>query len=79
MLYLWEKGHFSKEYPNNTHKVAKLINSLQPLDGDLKYLYSEQSYDDEETIFPFKTLRLTKHHFLNQKMTNISQFTPSKK
>ncbi|CAK8532419.1 unnamed protein product [Lathyrus sativus] len=46
-----KKGHFSKECPNNTHKAAKLINSLQPLEGDLESLYSEQSSVDEETIF----------------------------
>ncbi|CAK8537679.1 unnamed protein product [Lathyrus sativus] len=46
-----KKGHFSKECPNNTHKAAKLINSLQPLEGILESLYSEQSSADEETIF----------------------------
>ncbi|KAI5403929.1 hypothetical protein KIW84_051178 [Lathyrus oleraceus] len=46
-----KKGHFSKECPNNTHKAAKLINSLKPLEGDLESLYSEQSSADEETIF----------------------------
>ncbi|CAK8532211.1 unnamed protein product [Lathyrus sativus] len=49
-----KKAHFSKECPNNTHKAAKLINSLQPLEGDLKSLYSEQSFADEETIFAFQ-------------------------
>nr|XP_012568598.1 uncharacterized protein LOC101496717 [Cicer arietinum] len=46
-----EKGHFSKRCPNKTSKAAKLINSLQPLEGDLESLYSEQSSADEETIF----------------------------
>lgn len=46
-----EKGHFSKRCPNKTNKAAKLINSLQPLEGDLESLYSEQSFADEETIF----------------------------
>lgn len=46
-----KKGHFSKEFPNNTHKASKLINSLQPLERDLESLYSEQSSADEETIF----------------------------
>ncbi|KAI5444710.1 hypothetical protein KIW84_013112 [Lathyrus oleraceus] len=46
-----KKGHFSKECPNNTHKAAKLINFIQPLEGDLESLYSEQSSADEEIIF----------------------------
>ncbi|CAK8565853.1 unnamed protein product [Lathyrus sativus] len=46
-----EKGMFSKERPNNTNKAAKLINSLQPLEGNLESLYSEQSSTSEETIF----------------------------
>nr|XP_004489151.1 uncharacterized protein LOC101514521 [Cicer arietinum] len=46
-----EKGHFSKRCPNKTNKAAKLINSLQPLEGDLESLYSEQSSANEETIF----------------------------
>ncbi|KAI5428511.1 hypothetical protein KIW84_033480 [Lathyrus oleraceus] len=49
-----KKGHFSKECPNNTHKSAKLINSLHPLEGDLESLYSEQSSTDEETIFALR-------------------------
>ncbi|MCH83046.1 polyprotein-like [Trifolium medium] len=44
-------GHFSKNCPNNTEKASKLVNSLEPVEGDLESLYSEQSSADEETSF----------------------------
>lgn len=46
-----EKGQFSKNCPNKAGKATKLINSLQPREGDLESLYSEQSDADEETVF----------------------------
>lgn len=64
MLCMWEKRYFYKEFPNNTNKVAKLINSFQHLEGDLKSLYSEQSSVDEETIFSLQNSSFDEASFL---------------